>query len=233
MNKVSIIIPCYNESKTIQEIVQRVIAASTGGWEKEIIIVDDASSDGTQQLLEEFRPYAHIILRTQNGGKGSGVREGLSHATGTHVLIQDADLEYDPEEIELLLSHLTETEVDVVYGSRNLRPRERQGALIPRLGVWTITQLINILHRQKLTDVWTCYKLFPNESAEDFKPGRFESELLFTTALSRRGYRFAEVPISYHPRDASEGKKIRYRDGLYAIVVLIWDWILYGDGKGI
>ncbi len=231
MNKLSIIIPCYNELNTIRPLVSRVLAAPTGGWEREVIIVDDASTDGTQALLEEFRPHARIILRAQNGGKGSGVREGLVAASGTHVLIQDADLEYDPEEIESLVAVIDGGKAEVVYGSRNLRPREREGALIPRLGVWIITQIINILHKQKLTDVWTCYKLFPHEASGDFKPGRFESELLFTAALSRRGYRFQEVQISYHPRPTNEGKKIRYRDGVYAIIIIIWDWILYGSGE--
>lgn len=231
MNKLSIIIPCYNEAKTIQEIVRRVLVAQTPGWQKEVIIVDDGSSDETPALLKAFKEQANIILRDTNGGKGSAVREGLGQATGSHVLIQDADLEYDPEEIEKLLAVIDRGEADVVYGSRNLRPRERQGALVPRLGVWVITKLINILHQQHLTDVWTCYKLFPREAASDFTPGRFESELLFTTALSRRGYRFSEVPISYHPRDASEGKKIRYRDGLWAIAVLIADWVVHGSGR--
>lgn len=228
MHKLSVIIPCYNESATIREILGRVIAAPTQNWEKEIIVVDDASTDGTQTLLEEFWPYARIVCREKNGGKGSAVREGLVLATGSHVLIQDADLEYDPEEIQHLLEVIDRGEAEVVYGSRNLRPREREGALIPRLGVWSITKLINALHGQHLTDVWTCYKLFPSEAAGEFVPGRFESELLFTAALSRRGYRFLEVPISYHPRDASAGKKIRYRDGIWAIAILIADWMVNG-----
>ena len=228
MHKLSIVIPCYNESNTIRELLMRVLVASTPGWEKEVIVVDDASRDDTKAQLEEFRPHATIIFRESNGGKGSAVRDGLAHATGDFVLIQDADLEYDPEEIHLLLSVIDKGNAQVVYGSRNLRPRERQGGRIPRLGVWLLTKIINTLHNQRLTDVWTCYKLFPREAAGDFAPGKFESELLFTTALSRRGYTFAEVPISYHPRDISEGKKIRYRDGIWAIAILVADWIVYG-----
>ncbi len=224
MKKLSIVIPCYNEEKTIDEILRRLQVAPTIGWEKEIIVIDDASLDGTRDILKQYEDVAHIVYCEKNGGKGTAVRYGLEHATGEYVLIQDADLEYDPADIQNLLSAIEENTIDVVYGSRNLNPRTRRGGLMPRLGVWLITKLINILHRLTLTDVWTCYKLFPREAAGDFVVGRFESELLFTAALARRGYHFVEVPISYAPRDAAEGKKIRYRDGFYAIIVVAYDW---------
>lgn len=222
--KISIIIPCYNESRTIEEILNRVQAAPMLGWEKEIVIVDDASHDGTRDILKRYEDVFRVIYCEMNGGKGTAVRRGLEHATGDYVLIQDADLEYDPTDIQNLLSIVEGGAAEVVYGSRNLNPRTRRGGLMPRLGVWLITKLINVLHRLSLTDVWTCYKLFPREAAADFAVGRFESELLFTAALARRGYRFAEAPISYAPRALSEGKKIRYRDGFYAIIVLVHDW---------
>lgn len=227
MPKLSIIIPAYNERNTIEEILDRVEKAPMPGWEREIIVVDDGSRDGTRDILAA-RQGIQVILHEKNGGKGTAVRTGIARAAGTHVLIQDADLEYDPEDLGALLAEIDAGRADVVYGSRNLRPREREGAYIPRLGVWVITKLINILHRLRLTDVWTCYKLFPREAADAFRAGRFDSELLFTAELARRKYRFAEVPISYHPRDAAEGKKIRYRDGIIAIAMILDDWIRHG-----
>ncbi len=221
----SIVIPCYNESQTVRVLLERVLAVTAPQWQLEVVVVDDCSQDGTREILREFESRVTVLYQERNGGKGTAVRAGLSRASGEYVLIQDADLEYDPEEIPTLLAQLTQA--DVVYGSRNLRPRERAGGLVPRLGVWFITKLINVLHNLNLTDVWTCYKLFPRVAADAFLAGGFESELLFTTALARRGYVFKEVPISYHPRDGSQGKKIRYRDGIYAIVVLVIDRIRY------
>ena len=224
----SIIVPCYNEERTAGLLLQKVLDAPTPGWKKEVIIIDDASTDGTREILRGFESRATVIYLAQNAGKGSAVRRGLMHATGEYILLQDADLEYEPRDIASLLAVIDKGEAQVVYGSRNLRPRERRGAWIPRAGVWFLTKLINVLWGLSLTDVWTCYKLFPREAGADFAPGRFESELLFTAALTRRGYRFAEAPISYHPRDAEDGKKIRYRDGLSAIIVLVLDKIRHG-----
>jgi len=224
MHKLSIIVPCYNESRTIEEILRRILAVSISGWEREIIVVDDGSTDGTRDILRSCRLPIAVISQEKNGGKGTAVRRGLEEATGHYVLIQDADLEYEPEDIPTLLSALGKAQV--IYGSRNLRPRERQGAWMPRLGVWFLTKMINILYGLRLTDVWTGYKLFPREAAGDFIAGHFESELLFTAALARRKYSFIEVPISYTPRPFSEGKKIRYRDGISAIMAIITDWII-------
>ncbi|MFZ3043629.1 MAG: glycosyltransferase family 2 protein [Minisyncoccia bacterium] len=223
--KVSIIIPCYNEAGTIEELLARVAKASMPGWEKEVIIVDDASRDGTRDILCRYENEAHVIYCEQNGGKGTAVRRGMAQATGDYILIQDADLEYDPADIQDLLAVIENGAANVVYGSRRLQPGARRGGLIPRAGVWCITKLINLLYRLKLTDVWTCYKLFPKEAKDDFVAGHFESELLFTAALARRNYRFAEAPISYAPRAIAEGKKIRYRDGMQAIMSICVDWL--------
>jgi glycosyltransferase involved in cell wall biosynthesis len=223
MHKLSIVIPVFNESQTIEKVLRRIDSLAIAGWDKEIVVVDDGSTDGTRDIIRSLPIPMIIIFHERNGGKGTAVRTGLARATGDYVLIQDADLEYDSEEIPLLLVPVEQSVADVVFGSRNLRPRERAGAWIPRLGVWFLTKQINLLWGLHLTDVWTCYKLFPRAAAGDFKAGRFESELLFITALARRNYAFAEVPISYHPRDVQEGKKIRYRDGLWAIWVLVLD----------
>jgi len=223
---VSIIVPCYNEERTVGELLNCLRTAFIPfGWEKEIIVVDDASRDGTRNILKRYENEMRIIYCEKNGGKGTAVRRGIQDAMGAYVLIQDADLEYDPADIATLLSVIDSGTADVVYGSRNLSPRTHHSGLLARAGVWFITKLINLLYRLSLTDVWTCYKLFPRAAANDFMTGRFESELLFTAALARRNYRFAEVPISYAPRAVAEGKKIRYRDGIQAIIVIVWDWL--------
>lgn len=224
MHKLSIIIPCYNESRTISEIIRRVQDAPMPGWEKEIIIVDDGSTDGTREILRSIDPSITVILQEKNDGKGTAVRAGLNRAHGDYVIMQDADLEYDPSEIHQLLAVIAAGEADVVYGSRNLRPQEREGSYILHFGVWVLTMMVNILYRLKLTDICTCYKLFPREASEAVAVGGFESDILLGPALARRGYRFAEVPITYRPRSVAEGKKIRYRDGLYAVVAIILDW---------
>lgn len=226
MNILSIVIPCYNEKATILELLRRVLAVELpAGWKKEVIVVDDASTDGTRTLLTEAKFPITLLLRDKNGGKGSALQLGLAKATGTYCIIQDADLEYDPQDIPQLVRALGYKGTTVVYGSRNLHHTQRRGFFVQRAGVWVITQLINTLHGLRMTDVWTCYKLFPRNEAGLLPPGRFESELLFTVALARRGHRFAEVPISHHPRDAAHGKKIRYRDGVWAIYCLIVEYI--------
>lgn len=225
MASISIVIPCYNEVGTIEELLTRVRAADMRGWEKEVIVIDDASRDGTREILKRYENEMRVIYLDKNGGKGTAVCRGIESATGDYVLIQDADLEYDPADIQNLLAVIDSGGADVVYGSRTISPFTRRGGLIPRVGVWFITKLINALYGLSLTDVWTCYKLFPREAGGDFIAGHFESELLFTAALARRGYRFVEIPISYAPRPISEGKKIRYRDGIYAVIVIIMDWV--------
>jgi len=227
MKKLSIVIPCYNESKTIETILHRIEKASFPKWEKEIIVIDDCSTDGTRDVLKNYENSIKIIYQLQNGGKGTAVRYGLKEATGDYIIIQDADLEYNPDEIKNLLSALDSGYGDVIFGSRNLHHEKRSGFLIPRLGVWSITKLLNVLYGLDLTDAWTCYKLFPREVGDDFQSGRFDSELLFTAALARRGLKIFEVPISHKPRDFSEGKKIRHRDGLHAMFLLVGDCLLH------
>src|SRR3989344_4024734 len=225
--KLSIIIPCYNEVKTLQELIQRVVNINIGRWDKEVIVVDDASTDGTQVVLRQFGDKLKVFRLEKNGGKGTAVRRGLEEATGDYILIQDADLEYNPKEIPLFINVLKEGHGTVVYGSRNIHHIKRENFYFQRLGVWMITKLINILYRTKLTDVWTCYKFFPRDVKKHFIAGRFESELLFTAAVLRDGHTIVEVPISHTPRDTSHGKKIRYRDGFKAMQLLIADKLIH------
>src|SRR3989344_6288540 len=225
MRKLSIIIPCYNESRTIEEILHRAIRASLPGWDREIIVVDDGSTDGTREILKNLDLPIIRIFQEKNGGKGTAVCAGIDRASGSYVITQDADLEYNPNEIHKLLSVIDAGVADVVYGSRNLSPQESEGSRVRRLGVWFLTLMINVLYQLHLTDICTCYKLFPREASSAVVPGGFESDILLAAALSRKGYRFAEVPISYSPRTVAEGKKIRLRDGLYAIIAITVDWL--------
>lgn len=229
--KLSIVIPCYNEKDTIREILSRVLAVDLSfphqKWEKEIIIVNDASTDGTDEIINEFRHVAKIIHLPKNAGKATAVRCGLEEATGDYIIIQDADLEYNPHEIPLFLKDLKDDSNHVVFGSRNLYHVKRKGFWHQRAGVWLITKMINGFYGLRLTDVWTCYKLFPQSAKSHFVPGRFEGELLFTTALARAEYVIMEVPITHTPRDAKHGKKIRIRDGVKAIQLLLAEKLLH------
>lgn len=227
MKKISLVIPCYNESKTVETLLSRVENALFPNWTREIIVVDDCSTDGTQDILKKYESRIKVVYQEKNGGKGTAVRRGLKEATGDYILIQDADLEYDPAEIKDLLVALDKGEGDVIFGSRNLHEKKRSGFLIPRLGVQFITFLLNTLYGIRLTDAWTCYKLFPQKAKGDFPSGGFDAELMFTASLARRGLKIAEVPISHSPRDIAEGKKIRYRDGFHVIFLLISDRLLY------
>ncbi|HVT75239.1 MAG TPA: glycosyltransferase [Candidatus Paceibacterota bacterium] len=225
--KLSIVIPVYNEDKTLEEILSRSLAVAIPGWTTEIVVVDDASTDRTSAILKGHGSKIKAVRLDTNSGKGTAVMRGLSEATGDYIVIQDADLEYHPKEIPSLVALIGEqgagSKGAVVYGSRNLYHEKREGFIFQRLGVWIITKIINTLYGAKLTDVWTCYKLFPADAKKHFVPGRFEAELLFTAALLRDGYDIKEGPISHAPRSAAEGKKIRYRDGFRAIQLLLAD----------
>jgi glycosyltransferase involved in cell wall biosynthesis len=220
MKKLSIIIPCFNEKNTIEKILSKISSLNIPEWEKEIIIVDDNSTDGTREILKRYENTFIIIYHEKNRGKGSGVKTGLQKSTGDYILIQDADLEYNPEEIPSLLVKLTNDPKVVVYGSRNLQNKDRKMMMIPRLGVWLITKEFNLLFGTKLTDLWTCYKIFPKSSKNFFENGGFESELSFSAKLIKNGYAIIESPISHKPRLFDEGKKIKYTDGIKGIITI-------------
>lgn len=231
--KLSVIVPCFNERDTVRTLLERVLAVvMPEGWEREIIVVDDASTDGTRGVLESLDLPVRIIYRAANGGKGTALVDGFGAATGTHLIIQDADLEYDPSDIPTLLSAL-DTERTAVYGSRNLRPHEREGSYVLRAGVWLLTELTNRLYGTQLTDACTCYKLFPRSAIPLFAPGRFDADILFAPALARNGYRIREVPVAYEPRSVAEGKKIGYGDGLHALWALLRDYGAHRSRSGI
>lgn len=218
----SIVIPCYNEKDNILSIVNKVLASPIEN--KEIIIVDDMSKDGTREILErEVAPLvSKVIYHEQNGGKGAALKTGFAHATGDVVIIQDADMEYDPDEYPLVVNPVFEGKADVVYGSRFLG-QKRKGYLANRLANWFLTRVSNLFTGQKLTDMETCYKVFKREiiQAVDIQEKRFGFEPEITAKISKMGIQIKEVPISYYPRTNEEGKKIGLKDGIRAIYC-IW-----------
>jgi glycosyltransferase involved in cell wall biosynthesis len=218
--KVSIIIPVYNEAVTIREILARVRSSPIN---KEIVIVDDGSTDGTREILKQVDyPDVHIILHDVNQGKGMAIRTGLKYATGDYVLIQDADLEYDPADYEALLRPVLRGKATVVYGSRFLG--EHKAMLFwHSVGNRLLTLITNVFYDSTLTDMETCYKLIPTDLIRSIRLRcrRFDFEPEITAKILKRGYRIYEVPISYAGRELHEGKKITWRDGLPALFTLI------------
>lgn len=215
---VSVVIPVYNERDTIAEIVRRVQAV---GVHQEIVIVDDYSLDGTREVLLELAEQSDIrvLMHGYNRGKGAALRTAFAEVEGDVVMIQDADLEYNPQDYPKLLAPIEQGQTDVVYGSRFLENADQDPSSMHRFGNWLLTALSNTLTGQRLTDMETCYKVFRREviQAINFQQNRFGFEPEITAKLSRMGKRIVEVPISYECRGYDEGKKIGIRDGLNAI----------------
>ena len=219
--KLSIIIPVYNEAKTIQEIIHRVQAT---GLVDEIVAVDDASTDGSRELLEKLFQDGQIkvVYHDHNQGKGKAVRTGIENASGDLLLIQDADLEYDPREYPNLLRPIQEGLADVVYGSRFLGASRRPALFWNMVANKILTLTTNILYNNILTDMETGYKLFRRQVVQDMPlhAHGFEFEPEFTAKILKRKARIYEVPITFNPRDYSEGKKIKMRDAFIAMWTL-------------
>jgi len=218
--KLSIVIPCYNEADTLDALLRAVEAAAPG--DKEIIVVDDGSSDGSRELLRDQVDgrRATVVYHPVNRGKGAALRSGFACATGDIVIVQDADLEYDPEEYVVLIEPIVEGKADVVYGSRFMGHRPHRVLYFwHRVGNGFLTLLSNMLTNLNLTDMETCYKAFRREviQAIDLEEERFGFEPEVTAKLARGGYRIYEVGISYYGRTYAEGKKIGWRDGFRAI----------------
>lgn len=217
--KLSVVMPVYNEARTIREILDRVIAVPV---EKEVIVVDDGSTDGTREILRNLDlPDVRVHLRDRNGGKGAAVRDGLAMASGDVVIIQDADLEYDPAEYPRLLAPILAGKVDAVYGTR-FKGETRVHLFWHYMGNRFLSLVANVLYNTTLSDIETCYKMFRTDCVRGMRLScnRFGFDPEITAKLLKRGYRMAEVPITYYGRDYSEGKKIRWRDGLVVLGAL-------------
>jgi glycosyltransferase involved in cell wall biosynthesis len=222
--KLSIVIPCYNEAATIARLLDAVHASP---WpDKEVIVVDDGSTDGTRALLSGSLGGCidHLVLHDANRGKGAALRSGFGRATGDVVIVQDADLEYDPQEYPRMLAPIVDDRADVVFGSRFMGGRPHRVLYYwHRMGNGLITTLSNMLTNLNLTDIETCYKAFRRGVLERIRieEDRFGFEPEVTAKVAKLGVRIYEVGISYYGRTYSEGKKIGYRDGLRAIYCIV------------
>ncbi|MBI2136975.1 glycosyltransferase family 2 protein [Candidatus Woesearchaeota archaeon] len=236
MRKLSIIIPAYNEERFIAEIIKRVRAVDLRSLKlvKEIVVVDDGSKDKTAAIVSKMRGV-RLIRHVRNLGKGAAIRTGLKHATGDIVLVQDADLEYNPAEIGRVVRPIVDGRAKVVYGSRYLDPLQKNRNLgflksvhknaymLFYIGGRAITHIANLLYNARITDEATCYKAFRSDVIRSIplRCTRFEFCPEITAKVAKRGYRIVEVPVTYNPRSFEEGKKIRMRDGIQAVWTLM------------
>ena len=215
--KLSIIVPVFNEEKTIEKVLQTLASLTlpppAGGWDKEIIVIDDGSWDNSKKIIEKYE--VRLISHEKNFGKGAAIKTALEYAASDAIIIQDADLEYDPADWSAMLNLFESQNCDAVYGSRNLNPK-RRGYPHYVLGVALLSGLTNILYGSKLTDVYTCYKLIRTDVLKNLniKSDGFEFEAEVTAKLLLGNHKILEVPISYSPRKFNEGKKIRFKDAL-------------------
>lgn len=224
--KISIIIPAYNERKTILEILRRLEAVSFShlNIDKEIIIIDDGSTDGTREILKSLIgcQYLRVIFLSRNQGKGAALRRGFQEAKGEIITIQDADLEYNPEDLPNLIQPILKGRTKIVYGSRfSIKHKPRRQIFY--LGNQLLTFLFWFFYGKTISDPWTCYKVFRRDLLKNLnlKSNGFELEIELTAKFLRSGYQILELPISYQSRTYAEGKKIRLRDGFKAIWTVI------------
>lgn len=231
--KLSIIIPVFNEENVVAESLKRLSRVSLGAWEKELIIVDDASRDNSKKIIQNLlkNPIykkTKFIPHKRNKGKGGAIQTALKHVTGDAVIVQDADLEYDPNDIPKLLKKLEKGKAQIIFGSRQAHVNKKD-EIIYVWGINLSTKLINLLYGSRLTDLYTCYKLYSKGclNAARAKSNGFEWDIEFVAKLLKRGFKIGEVPISYHPRNFAQGKKIKVWDGLAGLWVIIkyrfWD----------
>ncbi|MCA9729785.1 MAG: glycosyltransferase family 2 protein [Candidatus Eisenbacteria bacterium] len=219
--KLSVVIPVYNEKTTLLSLLEKVLASP---YDKELLVVDDYSTDGTREILQKYsQPDVRIFYHEVNKGKGAAIRTAIRHATADVVLIQDADLEYDPGEYPKLIEPIELDLADVVYGSRFLGGPHRVLFYWHYLGNQFLTTVSNMMTNLNLSDMETCYKAFRREIIQEIplRSNRFGFEPEVTAKIARRGVRVYETPISYHGRTYAEGKKIGWKDGLVALWTIL------------
>jgi len=224
LQSVDIIIPVYNEEKTIENILEILENTDFCNLEKNIIIVDDCSTDATREILKRYEEKYTVIYKEKNGGKGSAVNVGFENAKSDIVIIQDADLEYNPSDYAPLLKLIVDGEADVVYGSRFLGTPFKDFMFLSFVANKFLTLLTNILYGTKLTDMETCYKAIKREFVKglNIKSNKFDLEPEITAKLVKKGAKIKELPIKYNARSYQDGKKITYKDGLMAIRALFY-----------
>lgn len=224
MKKVSILIPVYNEENTLEQLIRMVENATFAGLEKEIILIDDCSTDRTKEILKTFENKYKVLYHNVNQGKGAALRTGFAAVEGDIAVIQDADLEYDPNDYEQVLKLILNGEADVAYGSRFLDLSGSKTVVkVNFLANKILTLITNILFGAKLTDMETCYKAFKTEFIKDIniKSDRFDFEPEITAKVLKKKAKIKEAPIKYSGRTFEEGKKITWKDGIHAILALI------------
>ena len=231
--KLSVLMPVYNEKRTLAEIVSHVLKQRINGIDSlELVIVDDASTDGSAEIIEQLAstyPQIKPIFQKKNRGKGAAIREAIEAASGNVAIIQDADLEYDPNDFEVILTPILQNSADVAYGSRFMMKRDRRDLYSRHaLGNRFLTFLSNKLTNLNLTDMETCYKAFHLQTLKTIplRSNRFGIEPEITAKIARRKLRLHEVPISYHARTYAEGKKIKWKDGIAAVYVILKYWLV-------
>ncbi len=227
MKKLSVIICCYNERATIRQVIDRTAAVDLGpGWTREILVIDNFSTDGTREILQQIDdPQVRVILHERNKGKGMSIRTGIEHMTGDYMIIQDADAEYDPAEHTRFCLHADETGAAAIFGSRVLGGQVRYKYAHAYLGVRVLTAMTNLLFGGRLTDVATATKMVRADVVKSLNLTTTDFNLDFELPdkILLAGHEIVEIPISYSPRTYEEGKKIKARDGLRALLTMLRD----------
>jgi len=225
MVKLSVLMPAYNEEATIEKILNKVLSVKLKNATKEIIVVDDGSEDRTAEIVAELaKKHREIkLIRQKNKGKGGAIKTALKHATGDIMIVQDADLEYDPNDYEKLIKPIIQGKAKVVYGNRNHKANKKYSHFMAWVGGHIITYATNILFGTWIRDEPTCYKVWKRGviTGNDIIYNGFEWEPYITALIAKRGYRIHEVNIAYYPRSKQEGKKINYKDGFKALWILL------------